>query len=149
MSCSGEIDQAMPHRGEAWIITENETSGPRHPMNPPSSSVRNLLPALALAVLLPSCAVAPSAPERQARTQAAQFRTSYRPEGKRPMLPILTNDSTLPDYVRFSVLNHPQVEAAYEEWRASVAAMNCPSFSNSFVNRAISAEESPEAGRSR
>jgi outer membrane protein TolC len=40
-----------------------------------------------------------------------------------PVLPELTPESSLVDYVRFAVLNHPQVEAAYDEWRASVAAI--------------------------
>jgi outer membrane protein TolC len=92
-------------------------------MNLPSSSVRNLIPTLALGVLFTSCAVAPSAPEKQARAQVAQLGTSYRPEGKKPVLPILTGESSLADYVRFAALNHPQVEAAYDEWRASVAAI--------------------------
>lgn len=92
-------------------------------MNPLSSSAPKLLLVLALGVLLTSCAIAPSASEKQARTQVAQFGTSYRPAGGKPVLPNLTSDSALADYVRFAVLNHPQVEATYDEWQASVAAI--------------------------
>jgi outer membrane protein TolC len=92
-------------------------------MNPPSSSAQKLLLALAPGVLLASCAVAPSTAERQARAQVASLGTSYRPASKKPALPVLTAESPLADYVRFALLNHPQVEAAYDEWRASVAAI--------------------------
>jgi len=92
-------------------------------MKSPSSFVIKLVPALTLGVLLASCAVAPSASEKQARTQVTQLGTSYRPHGERPVLPVLTSESSLADYVCFAVLNHPQVEAAYDEWRASVAAI--------------------------
>jgi outer membrane protein TolC len=92
-------------------------------MNLPSSSAQKLLWALAPGVLLASCAVAPSAAERQAHAQVASLGTSYRPASKKPALPVLTAESPLADYVRFALLNHPQVEAAYDEWRASVAAI--------------------------
>ena len=36
------------------------------------------------------------------------------------MLPELTADSGLDDFLRFAILNQPQVEAAYYDWAASV-----------------------------
>jgi outer membrane protein TolC len=92
-------------------------------MNLPSSSLKKLIPALALGALLTSCAVAPSAPERQANAQADRIGASYRPSGHKPALPALAAGSSQADYIRFAVLNHPQIEAAYYEWRASVAAI--------------------------
>lgn len=92
-------------------------------MNLHLSPVPKVLVPVALGVWLTSCAVAPSAAERQARAQVAQLGTAYRPAGKKPALPVLTGESPLADYVRFALLNHPQVEAAYDEWRASVAAI--------------------------
>jgi outer membrane protein TolC len=92
-------------------------------MNLLSPSAQKLLLALASGVLLASCAVAPPAAERQARAQVASLGTSYRPASQKPALPVLTAESPLADYVRFALLNHPQVEAAYDEWRASVAAI--------------------------
>jgi outer membrane protein TolC len=38
-------------------------------------------------------------------------------------LPELTVDSPLANFIRFAVLNNPKVEAAYEDWNASVAAI--------------------------
>lgn len=36
------------------------------------------------------------------------------------MLPALRSDSALGEFVRFAVLNHPAVEAAFHDWRAAV-----------------------------
>jgi outer membrane protein TolC len=44
----------------------------------------------------------------------------YRPEGARPTLPALSGQSSLAEYLRHAMLAHPQVEAAYFDWYASV-----------------------------
>ncbi|MBI4622762.1 MAG: TolC family protein, partial [Verrucomicrobia bacterium] len=69
------------------------------------------------------CAVAPSAAEKQAHTQLAQIGETLRPAAQKPALPELRADSPLGEYVRFAVLNHPQVAAAYHDWHASVSAI--------------------------
>ena len=46
-----------------------------------------------------------------------------RPAGRQPDLPVLTADSSLADYLRFALLNHPQVAAAFYDWRAAVEAI--------------------------
>lgn len=76
-----------------------------------------------LAALLGGCVVGPSAAEKQARTEVAQIGATLHPAAAKPSLPELRADSPLGDYVRFAVLNHPQVNAAYQDWRASVATI--------------------------
>ena len=44
----------------------------------------------------------------------------YRPEGRRPVLPVLTTNSSLADFLTYALLNQPRVEAAYYDWAASV-----------------------------
>ncbi len=46
-----------------------------------------------------------------------------RPAGRKPDLPVLTTDSSLADYLRYALLNHPQVGAAFYDWRAAVEAI--------------------------
>ena len=73
--------------------------------------------------MLAGCSVAPSSGEREADARLALLGGTYRPAGAEPALPVLTPESAPADYVRFAVLNHPSVEAAYHDWRASVAAI--------------------------
>jgi outer membrane protein TolC len=76
-----------------------------------------------LSLALAGCSVAPSSGEKQAGARLDLIGGTYRPAGRKPPLPVLTSESPPADYVRFAVLNHPSVEAAYDEWRASVAAI--------------------------
>lgn len=78
---------------------------------------------LLLGASLAGCAVAPSSAEKQARTQVSQIGETLRPAAQKPALPELRADSPLGEYARFAVLNHPEVEAAYHNWRASVSAI--------------------------
>jgi outer membrane protein TolC len=73
--------------------------------------------------LIAGCTIAPSGAEKQARADVAQIGDALRPANRKPALPVLSADSPLGDFVRFSVLNHPEVAAAYYDWRASVAAI--------------------------
>ena len=73
--------------------------------------------------LLAGCASRPLAAEKEARQQAADVGRAYRPEGRKPALPVLRLDSPPTDYLRFALLNHPQIEAAYYDWRAAVEAI--------------------------
>lgn len=77
----------------------------------------------AAVVLLSGCTLAPSTAEKQANQQAARIATALRPSGHKPTLPDLAPNSPLADYVRFAALNHPEVEAAYLDWRASLSAV--------------------------
>ncbi len=78
--------------------------------------------ALFVALSLAGC-VAASREESAARAQVRQTGAALRPNGHQPELPVLTADSPLSDYLRFALLNHPQVEAAYDDWRGAVLAI--------------------------
>lgn len=58
--------------------------------------------------------------EKRAQQAQATVEQSYRPAGVRPPLPILGTNAPLYDFLLFAMLNHPQVEAAYFDWAASV-----------------------------
>lgn len=81
------------------------------------------LGSLASALVALAGCVAPIAAERTARSELAAAERAYRPAGRPAALPVLTAESPLADFVRFAVLKHPQVEAAYADWRASVASI--------------------------
>ncbi len=92
-------------------------------MKPLSTSAPTLTLAFALLGTFAGCTLAPSTGEKQARASVAQVGETLRPARAKPVLPALTPESPLTDYVRFAVLNHPRVEAAYHDWRAAVAAI--------------------------
>lgn len=89
----------------------------------PSSLSARFGVALALGAGLAGCTLAPSSAEKTAREQVAQIGNTLRPAAQKPALPELRPDSPLGEFVRFAVLSHPQVEAAYYDWRASVSAI--------------------------
>ncbi|HWW03311.1 MAG TPA: TolC family protein [Candidatus Acidoferrum sp.] len=88
--------------------------------------VRGLFPALAItgvsaaALLLSGCKGTTIKGEREARQQVQAVSESYRPNGHKPALPVLTTNSTLADFLTYALLNQPKVEAAYFDWLASV-----------------------------
>lgn len=67
--------------------------------------------------------VAMSPAEQSARDRVQAVGAQLRPAGQPPALPVLQPDSPLPDYLRFALLNHPQVRAAWLDWRAAVSAI--------------------------
>ncbi len=87
------------------------------------SFTRSLILASATGFGVTGCTLAPSTAEKQTRDQVAQIGAELHANRTERSLPNLTPASPLADYVRFAALNHPQVEAAYQEWRASVAAI--------------------------
>ena len=58
--------------------------------------------------------------ERAARQQLAEVTKNYRPENNSPALPQLTTNSPLSDFVTYAMFRHPEVEANYYDWSASV-----------------------------
>ena len=74
-------------------------------------------------MVLAGCTLAPSSGEKQARTQLSQIGDTLHPALEKPVLPELRPDSPFNEYGRFAVLNHPQVAAAFHDWRASVSAI--------------------------
>ncbi len=77
---------------------------------------------VSVGLLLAGC-VAASHEEQAAAARLQQTGAVLRPAGRKPDLPVLTTDSSLADYLRYALLNHPQVEAAFYDWRAAVEAI--------------------------
>lgn len=73
-----------------------------------------------LTLLFVGCVGTPLKEEKHAREQVTQVGERYRPDLQKPALPVLTSDSPPEDYIRFALINHPQVEAAFHEWRAAI-----------------------------
>src|ERR1035438_3078572 len=71
-------------------------------------------------VLLAGCKGTPTQGEKEAREQVRSVAGSYRPEGRKSELPVLTSQSSLSNLLTYALLNQPQVEAAYFDWLASV-----------------------------
>ena len=82
------------------------------------SMVGSLL--MAVLALLPGCKGTPTKGEAQARRQAQEIAQRYRPGGRQPALPTLTTNSSLGDFLTYALLNQPSVEAAYDDWLASI-----------------------------
>lgn len=75
---------------------------------------------LILLGLLSGCAGTASDAEQAARDRVTEVGDQLRPAHNKPELPALLADSPLDTYLLYAVLNHPAVEAAYYEWRATV-----------------------------
>jgi cobalt-zinc-cadmium efflux system outer membrane protein len=73
-----------------------------------------------LGLLLAGCKGIPTKAEKEARRQAEAVAAHYRPFGAKPVLPVLTVDSSLSNFLAYAMLNRPEVEAAYDDWAASV-----------------------------
>src|SRR5690349_893064 len=58
--------------------------------------------------------------EKEAREQVQTESGTYRPNGQKPQLPVLTTNSSLAEFLTYALLNQPQVEIAYYNWLASV-----------------------------
>ena len=71
-------------------------------------------------VAVAGCKGIPTAGELEARRNAEAVAGAYRPQDHRPALPALETNSSMGDFLRFGILNHPQVEAAYYDWLGSV-----------------------------
>ena len=81
--------------------------------------------------VLAGCVGTPIAEEKVARANVARVGEQLlgapkpgeggRPRAAKPVLPELRNDSPPAEFVRYAVLNHPAVVAAYHDWRAAVS----------------------------
>ena len=72
------------------------------------------------ALVLAGCRGIPTPGEKQARHDLGAVAVQYRPDKHPPVLPELTADSSLSNYLAFALLNSPSVEAAFYDWSASV-----------------------------
>lgn len=71
-------------------------------------------------LLLAGCKGMPTKEEKNARQQLQTVTRDYRPDNRKPVLPALTTNSALGDFLKFAMLNQPSVEAAYYDWSASI-----------------------------
>jgi outer membrane protein TolC len=71
-------------------------------------------------LVLAGCKGVTTPGEREVRHQIGTVKAAYRPGARRPVLPDLTTNSPLADFLTFAMLNQPQIEAAYYDWAASV-----------------------------
>ncbi len=77
---------------------------------------------VSVGLFLAGC-VAASHEEQAAAARVQRTGMLLRPAGRKPDLPVLTADSPLAEYLRYALLNHPQVGAAFYDWRAAVEAI--------------------------
>ena len=78
------------------------------------------LAAIGSVLILVGCRGIPTKTEHAARQDLRDVTQRYRPDRKPPTLPDLKPDSTLSNYLTYSMLNSPLVTAAYYDWAASV-----------------------------
>ena len=78
---------------------------------------------LLVTLVLASCASAPLPEEKSARDDMQATGAALLAREGRPALPVLHADSPPDEFVRYAVLNHPAVAAAYYDWRAAVEAI--------------------------
>ncbi|MDH7501909.1 MAG: TolC family protein [Verrucomicrobiota bacterium] len=71
-------------------------------------------------LLLVSCSGVPTRGEREARKSMQALSHRFVQSRTERNLPVLTNGCSLGDYLRFAMLNHPSVEAAYFDWASSI-----------------------------
>jgi cobalt-zinc-cadmium efflux system outer membrane protein len=84
-------------------------------------SSRNVVWCLSLGVLyLAGCKGMPTKDEKSARQQLQRVASDFRPEDRKSVLPSLTTNSSLSDFLKFAMLNQPKVESAYYDWSASI-----------------------------
>lgn len=72
------------------------------------------------AVLLAGCTTTPPPAEKSARDDLHATGAALLAREGRPALPVLRADSPPGEFVRYAVLNHPAVIAAFYDWRAGV-----------------------------
>jgi outer membrane protein, heavy metal efflux system len=71
-------------------------------------------------LLFAGCRGIPAPGEKQARRELATVTDQYRPDQQSPVLPTLTADSGLSNYLAYALLKSPAVATAYYDWSASV-----------------------------
>ena len=71
-------------------------------------------------IMLTACNGLPTREERQAARNFQEVSQSFRPENQRPVQSMPPTNASLSAWMQFAILNQPQVEAAYDDWAASV-----------------------------
>src|SRR5512140_2606736 len=114
---------------EKRLAAARDCSGPRSgdearsdksPTRRGSFCVRASFVLVGMLVLLTGCKGLPTKGEKQSRQELKETTGTYRPNGQQPVLPVLSTNSSLEDFLTYAMLNQPAVEAAYYDWAASV-----------------------------
>lgn len=79
--------------------------------------------AILCVLALGGCGVLESSGERQAKAGSAAIGAQLRPAGAKPPLPELKRGSPFEDYLRYALLNSPEVEGAYYDWASAVQSI--------------------------
>jgi len=74
-------------------------------------------------VFLNGCRGSATTPEKHAREELKAVGGIYRPENSKPVLPSLREESGLADLMQYALLNNPNVESAFYEWKGAVEAI--------------------------
>ncbi|MBI5779973.1 MAG: TolC family protein [Planctomycetes bacterium] len=69
-----------------------------------------------LSIVLFGC----SGPAPIGRESLSAVEAKYRPADKKPPLPVLKPDSPLADFITYAVLNNPEAEAVFYDWKKAV-----------------------------
>ena len=62
----------------------------------------------------------PTPIEKTQKEKIQKIEKIYRPQGKKPSLPVLSKKSDLKTYIRYAIYNNPAVEKAFYKWKESV-----------------------------
>lgn len=76
-----------------------------------------------LAAIFTGCSTRPMAEENEARDRLTETGSAVSQGRNQTGLHTLSPDSAPEDFVRFALLNNPAVEAAWQDWRASVSTI--------------------------
>ena len=79
-----------------------------------------ILSAAAMGLVVTGCRGIPTAGEKSARQDLGSVARQYRPDQQKPALPELAAEAGISNFLAYALLNSPQVEAAYDDWAATV-----------------------------
>ena len=103
------------------LLKQRSSGGGRDGRRGPAFvTITGLLSVVMAGWFLAGCTGVQTPGERRAREQARAVTEGFRPQGQRSPLPELKAESSLEDYLRYAILNQPQVEAAYYDWLSAI-----------------------------
>ncbi|MCM8825180.1 MAG: TolC family protein, partial [Candidatus Omnitrophica bacterium] len=78
------------------------------------------LSVLLIIVLFSGCVSVSTRVGKEEREKLSKVQEIYRPMEGKPELPDLKEDSELKDFIRYALLNNPEVEASFYQWKAEI-----------------------------
>ena len=82
--------------------------------------IKRIFIVLGVVAVLLSLAGGCSGPEPIGRESLSAVQSKYRPSDKKPELPVLKSDSPLSVFISYAILNNPETEAAFYDWKRAV-----------------------------